>query len=517
MAITAGQSFAKAAKQLGYDLILANAGTTEVQFVGATIPEFGDRFVLCLHEDVATGAADGYARITGKPAIVNLHLGPGLAHGLNNAHNAKQAGSPMLLLVGDHDSEHVDAGAPLGSDIYTLAQPFSQFVRESRASEYLHRDLADATVGAMYPRGGISTLIVPNDILGNEIEMAPEISIEPGSMGPAPSDAVARVGAALTAAENPLIILGGQATDRVGIELADRIVKTTGGRAVSETFPTALARGGGLPEIGKLSYPGPTVRNELEPHDVIVLVGIPDFVPFFADKRDRSFIRETKKQVFVADVEPNGSGTIPLWGDPHATLAAIADEIGAKEFEASVVEVGSGSPVGRGIASALLDGAVVVDEAVTNGQGVFSALAGGAEHRYMTIKGGALGGGMPVALGAALADPTRQIVACIGDGAACYANQALWNMAKLDANITVVIFNNANYDIISYELMRAGFSPPPEQAVAIEPRVDFAKMAESFGMRALRLDGPDEAGVAEAVAANEPVLVDVIVPSMFRN
>lgn len=516
MPIKAGESFARAAKQLGFDLILANAGTTETEFVGATVPEFGDGFVLCLHEDVASGAADGYARVTGKPAMVNLHLGPGLAHALNNVHNAKQAGSPMVLVVGDHDHEHVDAGAPLGSDIFTLAQPFSRWVRTARSEKYVYRDLADATAASMYPRGGIATLIVPNDLFGKEIDETPEASLDLGSMGPAPAESISECAAALTSAENPLIILGGGCCDRSGIETADRIVKATGGRAVAETFPTALARGGGLPEIGKLSYPGPTVRGEMAPHDVIVLAGIPDFVPFFADKVDRSFIRETGKKVFVADVEPHGSGIAPLWGDPHATLAAIADEAGAKAFEASVVDQGSGSPVGRAIASAISDGAVVVDEAVTNGQGVFSALAGAVEHTYMTIKGGALGGGMPVALGAALADPSRQIVAIVGDGAACYANQALWNMAKLDANITVVIFNNANYDIISYELMRAGFNPPPAQAVAIEPRVNFAEIAEGFGMKGVRLDSPDEAAIAEAVSSPEPILLDVIVPSMFR-
>lgn len=516
MSITAGESFAKAARQLGYELILANSGTTETEFVGATVPEFGDYFVLCLQENVASGAADGYARVAGKPAMVNLHLGPGLSNALSNAHNAKQAGVPMVLVVGDHDNEHVDAGAPLASDIFTLAQPISQWVRTVRSSKHIYRDLADATAASMHPRGGIATLIVPNDLLGAEIEAVPEISIDHGSMGPAPADAIAECAAALDAADNPLIILGGGSNDRAGIELADRIVKVTGGRVVAETFPTALARGGGLPEIGKLSYPGPTVRGELQPHDVIVLVGIPDFVPFFADKIDRSFIRETGRQVFVADVEPNGSGTSPLWGDPHATLTAIADEVGAKAFESSVVERGSGSPVGKAIASVLSDGAVVVDEAVTNGQGVFSALAGTSEHTYMTIKGGALGAGIPVALGVALADSSRQVVSIVGDGAACYTNQALWNMAKLDANITVVVFNNANYDIISYELMRAGFSPPPDQAVAIEPRVNFADIAQGFGMKGIRLDSPDEAIIAEAVAASEPVLVDVIVPSMFR-
>ncbi len=516
MAKTAGQLMAETARELGFDLVLANSGTTEVQFVGAFAPEFGERFLLCLHEDVCTGAADGYARIAGKPALVNLHLGPGLAHGLSNIHNARRAESPVVLVIGDHDIAHRDADAPLTSDIEALAKPFCQWVRTARDASYIGRDLADALYGACYPRPGIAALIVPNDLLAQPIETERAVSFQPSEPPAADSDEISAAVEELRKAESPLVVVGGRAAGEAGQRAAWRIAAALGGTVMSETFPPVLARGGDIPPIKRLSYPGPAARRELEPHDVVLLAGVSDLTPFFSDNIDRTLIRTGERKVLVADISPALPGARGLWGDPIKTLDAIAEALGGATGELPVDQApAGGSPVGKAIAEGLTEGSVVVDEAITNTLGLYSALDRAPRHDYLTIKGGSLGAGIPVGLGAALADPSRKIVVAVGDGTACYTIQAAWNIARLGADITVIVFNNASYDIIAYELARAGFTPPPKAAVSLDPRVDFARLAEGFGMSAIKLEKPDESAITEAVAAKEPVLVDVWVPSMF--
>ncbi|MER3396853.1 MAG: acetolactate synthase large subunit [Acidimicrobiia bacterium] len=516
MTKTAGQLMAEAAKELGFELVLANSGTTEVQFVGAFVPVFGDKFVLCLHEDVCTGAADGYARITEKPALVNLHLGPGLAHGLSNIHNARRAESPIVVIIGDHDVAHRDADAPLTSDIEALAKPFCQWVRTTKDPRYIARDLADALYGALYPKPGISALVVPNDILARPVDDPKRATFSRSAAPPADDKAIGLAVDQLKRARNPLVIVGGRTTGEAGQRAAWRIARATGGSVASETFPPVLARGGDIPPIKRLSYPGPVARKELEPHDLIFLAGVSDLTPFFSDNVDRTLLRTGERTVLVADLAPALPGAIGLWGDPLKTLSVIADELGG-DFPVvgpSRSEMG-GSSVGRAIADGLTEGAIVVDEAITNTLGLYAALEAAPRHDYLTIKGGSLGAGIPVGLGAALADADRKVVVAVGDGTACYTIQALWNIARLGADVTIVVFNNGNYDIIAYELARAGFTPPPKQAVRLDPKINFALLAEGQGLTALRLESPDEAAITEAVAAKEPILVDIAVPSMF--
>jgi acetolactate synthase-1/2/3 large subunit len=514
MAKLAGQLMAEAAKEMGIDLVLANSGTTEVQFVGAFAPEFGERFQLCLHEDVCTGAADGYARITGRPAIVNLHLGPGLAHGLSNVHNARRAGSPMVLVIGDHDVSHRDADAPLTSDIETLARPLCKWVRTLRDPSYAARDLADAVSASLYPTPGVAALVAPNDLLGAEVDQLRHAGFEPIDTPVADESVLAHLLEALRSASSPLILVGGKAAREEGMVAAHKLASAVGGSVISETFPPVLARGGRIPPVKRLSYPGPAARRELEPHDVVLVAGVRDLTPFFSDGIDRSLLRDGQREVWVADIEPALPGTKGVWGDPVKTLVWLAEESGGELPEIGEISA-TGSPVGRGIAEGLVDGAVVVDEAITNTLGLYSALDAAPRHDYLAIKGGSLGAGIPIGLGCALADSSRKVVVAVGDGSACYSIQALWSIARLGADVTVVVFNNANYDIIAYELSRAGYTPPPKQAVKLDPRLDFAKLAEGQGMAAIRLESADPAALAEAVAAKEPVLVDVVVPSMF--
>src|SRR5215813_8215873 len=155
------ESLVRTAVAAGVELCLANPGTTEMPLVAALDHAPQLRAVLCLFEGVCTGAADGYGRMTGKPALTLLHLGPGFANGIANLHNARRAGSPVVNVIGDHATGHRAVDAPLASDIVSLARPVSAFVRETRRAAELAGDTAAAIAAALAPPGQVATLVVP--------------------------------------------------------------------------------------------------------------------------------------------------------------------------------------------------------------------------------------------------------------------------------------------------------------------------------------------------------------------
>ena len=247
----------------GVEVCFSNPGTSEMHFVAAldTVPQM--RGVLCLFEGVATGAADGYGRMTGRPAAALLHLGPGLANGLANLHNARRAGTPLVTVVGDHATYHKRLDAPLESDIDALAGSVSGWVRRSLRSADVAGDAADAVAAAS--AGAIATLILPADVSWSQpAEPAPAVPVRPAS--PVPDEVIGDAAKALRSGEPCLILLGGTALRRPGLEAASRIAAATGARLLCETFPARLERGAGLPAVGRLAYLGEMAAPQLAGH-----------------------------------------------------------------------------------------------------------------------------------------------------------------------------------------------------------------------------------------------------------
>jgi acetolactate synthase I/II/III large subunit len=190
----------------GVEVCFSNPGTSEMHFVAAldAVPQM--RGVLCLFEGTATGAADGYGRMAGRPATALLHLGPGLANGLANLHNARRAATPVVTVVGDHATYHKRLDAPLESDIDALAGSVSGWVRRSLRSADVAADAADAVAAAS--AGMIATLILPADVSWSEpAQPAPALPVRPPS--PVPEEVIAGAAKALRGGEPCLILLGG--------------------------------------------------------------------------------------------------------------------------------------------------------------------------------------------------------------------------------------------------------------------------------------------------------------------
>src|SRR3954447_9698137 len=237
----------------GVRVCFTNPGTSEMHFVAALddVPEM--RSVLGLFEGVVTGAADGYARMTGRPAATLLHLGPGLGNGVANLHNARRARSPIVNIVGDHAISHKRFDAPLESDIETIARSVWGWVRTSSSTASLAGDAADAVLAANGAPGQVATLILPADVSWSDGATPAPVRRGPG---PAPVDeaVVAEVAKVLASGEPVVLLVGGPATTAPGLAAANRVARAARAKMLCETFPARLARGQGVATVERVSY-----------------------------------------------------------------------------------------------------------------------------------------------------------------------------------------------------------------------------------------------------------------------
>ncbi|GIU84468.1 MAG: hypothetical protein KatS3mg008_1243 [Acidimicrobiales bacterium] len=490
----------------GVDVCFANPGTSEMHLVAAldTVP--GMRAVLGLFEGVCTGAADGYGRMTGKPALTILHLGPGLGNGIANLHNARRASSPVVNLIGDHATWHLDADAPLTSDIVSLAQPVSRWVHTAKSARSLGEETANAIAAAVGPPSGVASLIVPADLAWEEVpEDAAAPSVETSALPP-DEEAVAEA-ARMLREPGAVLFVGGRALDRRGLTAAARVRAATGCRVVQETFSARLERAPDLPTFDRVPYFPEQAAQELANVRVAVLAGAPEPVAFFG-------YPHTKSRML-----PDDARRIPLSSPethPSDALEALAEHLGAPAYEPSQAPEPCDPPVGgldittlaRAIAAVQPEGLIVVDEAATSGIAYPAVSAGSPPHTVLGLTGGSIGMGLPCAVGAAIACPDRKVLAFQADGSAMYTSQALWTMAREGLDVCVLICANRKYAILQIELMRAGVTQPGPNAAGLtdltRPTIDFVKLAEAHGVPGVRVDTAEATVDALRNAFSEP-------------
>ena len=411
--------------------------------------------VLALFEGVATGAADGYARMTGRPAATLLHLGPGLGNGLANLHNARKGKVPVVDIVGDHATYHTKYDAQLQSDIETVARNVSSWVRTSNGTAELGRDAGDAISAAVGPPGQVATLIVPADVAwGDGGETAQTIRQEAPS-GPS-EERLAEVAQSLRAGGRAALLLGGRALRADALQRAGRIAARAGTRLFAEVFPTRLERGVGLPAVERLAYVPEFASVQLRGLKHLVLLDAKAPVSFFAYPGRNSDLVPDGCEVHElaspgADVLEALDGLLAALGPGGAEPAVQAPSRPAPPTGSLTAE-----KVCQAIAAALPEGAIISDESQTSGVSLYADTAGAPRHDLLALTGGAIGQGLPVAVGAAVACPDRPVFALEADGSALYTIQSLWTMAREQLDVTVVIFNNRSYAILNLELARVG-------------------------------------------------------------
>ena len=498
----------------GIDVCFANPGTSEMHFVAALDRVDGMRCVLGLFEGVVTGAADGYSRMAEKPAATLLHLGPGLANGLANLHNARRGNVPILNIVGDHATYHREYDSPLTSDIEGAARSFSQWVRTSGDAKKISADAADAIVAARTPPGQIATLILPADTAWNEagaISKVPAIPARPKVSQAAIRDAE-RI---LRSKGRTAILLDGMGTRADALAMAGRISLATGAKLLVPNSVSRLERGAGRLAVEAFPYPVDLALATFADLDHLILVGAIPPVAFFAYPGKPSVLTPEKCALHVL-AQPNE--------DILGALEWLADELGARALQPVMAELklpalGSGKitgdAVGLSLAAMIPEHAIVVDESVTTGRTFRRVTTGSHPHDWLKNLGGAIGFGMPVAVGAAIACPDRKVISLEADGSGMYTLQALWTQARENLNITTILFSNRAYAILRGELKNVEAGEPGSKARDMleldRPDLDWCSLARGMGVEAVRPADMAEFNRAleTALRRKGPMLIEV--------
>ena len=510
------EAFIETLSACGVEVCFANPGTSEMQLVAAVDRQHGMRAILGLFEGVVTGAADGYGRMADKPAVTLLHLGPGLGNGLANLHNARKAGSPVINMVGEHATYHKHFNAPLTSDTEGVARPMSDWVRASTSARDLAHAGAEAFAVAQGYPGKVATVVVPADHAWSE--GAAKVAVPVLTAPPkAPDEAVAAAVAALQGDGPKALMLGGRALRADALEQAGRIAAATGARLITETFATRHQRGAGRVATEKLPYFGEMAEAYLADFKTIVFCGTEPPVSFFAYPGKPSWL------------SPEGATLVRLASlreDAVAALTALAAGLNAPA-EPALVQAPTTFPwepgklnsanVGAVLAQLLPANAIISDESATSGAASYAMCGGAAQHDWLQLTGGAIGQGLPLAVGAAVACPDRKVIALQADGGGMYTLQALWTMAREQLDVTTVIFNNGSYAILNIELSRVGVQNAGPKALSIldlkNPAIEWTKLSEGMGVPAVRVDTAEgfHAALQEALAHKGPRLIEAMI------
>ncbi len=516
------QALMKTLVDAGVEVCFTNPGTSEMHFVAALDSEPKMKAVLALFEGVATGAADGYARMADKPAATLLHLGCGLGNGLANLHNARKGKVPVVNIVGDHATYHVQYDAQLQSDIETVARNVSPgFVRTSKSTAELSQDVADAVVAARGYPGSVATLILPADVSWGE--GAQPCVVPPQPKAPVASDEVVNaIADAIRTGKKTALLLGGRSLREPSLLAAAKLAVHSGVKILAETFPTRIERGAGLPPVERLAYLAELAGVQLAYIEHLILVDCKAPVSFFAYPGKKSYLVPDTCSVHTLATPEQ---------DTAASLEKLAAAVGATNT-APVLQAAQrpGRPRGKltaekackAIAHLLPDNAIIVDESITSGLMLNLMTAGCPRHDILTLTGGAIGQGLPNAVGAAIACPDRPVLALIGDGTAMYTIQALWTMARENLNVTSVIFNNASYSILNVEVERVGaveVGPKAKSQLDLHgPVMNFANLAQGMGVHGMRVHTVEEFCKALEYAQSHPGphLIEAMIPEALN-
>ncbi|MDB5508577.1 MAG: acetolactate synthase large subunit [Hyphomicrobiales bacterium] len=497
----------------GVDVCFANPGTSEIHFVAALDRFEGMRCLLGLHESVVVGCADGYGRMAGRPAATMLHLGPGLANGLSNLHNARRAGTGIVNLVGEHATTHLHLDAPLNSDIRAIAAPFTQWSKTAADASSLAQDTAEAMAAARSLGGQIATLIVPADAAWGPAHRggAPLKSIPLDGVQETAVDHAARV---LRSGEPTAILLTGGALRDEPLRLASRIAKKTGAKLFAQAFNARMERGAGRPPIESLPFVAASAMTVLAPYRHLILVGSKAPVAFFAHPGRPSVLTHPHCEIHVL--------ATPREDGPEA-LSALAGALNAGGSVDITPRVALRSPrgtitpqsLGEAIAAAIPENAIVVDESLTSGRSLLALTAHAAPHDLLQNLGGSIGVGLSLATGAAIACPDRKVLCLESDGSGLYAPQALWTQARESLNVTTLIFSNRAYAVLKHELHNMGVNNAARASAVLEldrPPIDWVGLARSFGVPAERVETIEDvhAALIRAMHTDGPALIEAL-------
>ena len=498
----------------GVDVCFTNPGTSEMHFVAALDRHHGMRCVLGLQENIVTGAADGYARMLDKPASTLLHTGPGLANGFANLHNAKRAFQPIINIVGDHATYHVQYDSPLTSDIEGIAAPVSGWVRTSQSSTQVAADTAEAIQFANTAPGNISTLILPANTAWGEAIQA--VTPPPPPVPKTPDAERIRAVAEVLRCGEPVLVLAGNRALRVDtLELLGKVTESDTVDLLAQMSNARVERGAGRVALDRVKYPVDQALEQLSKYRHLILVAAKEPVAFFAypDKPSRLMAEGCQVHTLVERDE-----------NVLAAVDGLVEELGVGAMAMRVPELqlpplpSSGMDqdiIAAVVANLIPENAIISDESITTGRRFFIDTFASKPHSWMQITGGAIGAGLPLATGAAIACPDRPVISLQADGSAMYTLQALWTQAREGSNTTTLIFSNRSYKILLGEMTNVGVQNPGPKAMDMleldRPALDWVALAKGMGVDAgIASDAPQLIKqMQRGLACEGPYLIEV--------
>lgn len=517
------ESLVKTLLAAGVDTCFANPGTSEMHFVHAVGSEPAMRTILCLFEGVCTGAADGYARMTGKPACTLLHLGPGLANATANIHNARRANMPMINLIGDHATHHLQYDAPLASDINGLASGFGDWLKFGTTAESIGQDAAEAAQASLDKGGQIANLVLPADCAWNPANSA----AQPLPLNAPPkvdAQRVANAARILREQDDVLIVIGGHANEVEALEALDRISQACNATVLFETFNWKIPRGAGRVKFDKVIYFVEQAQEQLKTFKHVVTIGAKSPVAFFAYPNLPSTpLPEDCITHCLAKPGENIQAAIADLVD--ALSEKLPEKLAVKNYSPRLVQEnrpqlhrGELSPasIAAAVGALMPEQAIVVDEAATASAELYQATEAAPAHDWLNVTGGSIGWGLPVATGAAVACPDRKVICLHGDGGAMYTIQSLWTQARENLDVLTIIFANRKYQILQIELGRVGASNPNQKTLDMldisKPELNFVQIAQGMGVKATRVTTADEFNqqLESALQERGPRLIEAV-------
>lgn len=501
----------------GVEVCFANPGTSEMHFVAALDRKPEMRCVLGLFEGVVTAAADGYARMARKPAATLLHTGTGLANGLANLHNARRARSPMINIVGDNASYHLKNDPPLTCDIEGLATPMSDFVQRVESAEAMGSAVNDAYRAAC-TLPGVATLILPGDSAWNAVDATPVAPVVLPPKPTAPVEAIRTVAEAIRKHAGRFgLLVGGEAALEAGTEQAARIAAAHDGKLFAEMLPARIARGGARAVVRPIPYPIDLAIETLRDIDLLILVGVPEPVSFFAyPLKPTRLVRDDASLLTLASRSDDLVGTLELLADELSGSRSIATSPAAlPEQPTGQLTSDAASAI---LARRLPEGAIVCNDSNVSGRRLFGFSEGASPHDLLGVTGGAIGISIPLAVGAAIACPDRKVITYTSDGSALYTLQGLWTQARERLDVLTIVLANRTYAILMGELRNLGVNEVGRNASRMmsldDPAPSWVKLANGMGVEAASVhDCAEFADVlASALKRRGPFLIECIVP-----
>jgi benzoylformate decarboxylase len=545
----------------GVEYVFGIPGATEIHFLDALEQAPDLQYVLALHEAVCVGMAEGYARVSGKPGFLNLHTGPGIAAGLPLLYNAYYGRVPLVVTVGQNDSRLLQRDPHLSGDIVGTGRLYAKWATEVVHADDIPTVLRRAFKSAVQSPSGPVVISLPQDVLLQDCEadFRPSMTVYP-RLRP-DREALARAVALLRSASRPVLMVESGVARSGAVEEVVRFAELTGARVYQAwmadvNFPLDHPQ-----YLGDLDPTSPAAREVFHQADLLVGVGCSLFAEgFFSPlspvppelkvihvdddpwELGKNLVTHCGLQGDIRTVLAELNATLEAestgGGSPAARLRAIVEEKAALEARFAqackqarrTVENRPEGPVPVAwlmceIKEALRTSApegIVVDECWSSSEALRHIVGFNRPGSYLrSRKGGSIGGGIPLALGAQLAAPERPVLAVLGDGGAAWSMQGLWTAARYRIPVTFVITNNATYRQV--KLVRRlvlGDYPLTERHLGMEiddPATDFSRLAAAMGVQAERVTEPGRVGeaVREAlVAAREerkPRLVEVLV------